>query len=34
VALEQQGHNREECRVKDGHSGLVETAKRENAAAD
>lgn len=34
VALEQQGHNREECRVKDGQSDLIETAKREHAAAD
>ncbi len=34
VALEQQSHNREEYRVKDGQSDLVETAKREHAAAD
>jgi hypothetical protein len=34
VSLEQQGHNREKYRVKDGQSDLIETAKREHAAAD
>jgi hypothetical protein len=34
VALERQGRNLEEYRVKDGQSDLVETAKREHAAAD